>query len=398
MKENNVTNYLYENNKPSFLEKRRGYYSLMDILTYYKKFYEVIYKLMDANYSDEEKEKIFNYLKTFPIVLDNNVIVLPYSYTSIYDGSDDFRFRDISFFENGRLIAAIDLDEYKIDEFLNNEHKVTYYSDYQELYEARKKLLSAKIDEEYLPIYLIKAVDNQLFKKILDEYSSDEEIILDDAQKRIIDNEFKLIELDFKIYAEKMFALMNEKHEYSDLKGIAVLKISKEQEELAIKEQKKEELKKIIFSAFNSLNELCDSKTERFSRYTLPDNVLFKEVDGIKKIDELLLTGLKYLDLSHVVFDGVDVSNVDFTDCNPTLLNPQTIYNKDLSNTIFIEDPQRVNNVFPFGANTDFRNVNLSGAKIDIKDPILINFDGIFKDENTSIIMNGENIVENRTR
>ena len=191
---------------------------------------------------------------------------------------------------------------------------------------------------------------------------------------------------------------MNKEHKYDDLKELAARKISKEQEELAIKEKKKEELKKVIFEAIKSLNELVDSSSERLSRFNLPESVLFKEIDGVKRIDKLLLTGLKYLDLSHVIFDGVDVSGVDFRDCNPILLNPQTIYNKDLSNTIFISDSSRVNNVFPFGINTNFNNVNLSGAQIEIKEPILINFDGIFKDSDTIITINGENIVNKHIR
>jgi len=152
---------------------------------------------------------------------------------------------------------------------------------------------------------------------------------------------------------------------------------------------------KEVNSNLDILNDLIDEKHRKIEKYVVPADVLFTKKNDYKTINNAIKRNLSYIDLSFVDFSNADVRGIDFSDCNPILLNPQTVYNKDLSNTIFINDSSRVNNVFPFDYSTNFNGVNLDGASITSEDPIFINFDGAYVSNNTNIQIGNRNINDN---
>lgn len=108
---------------------------------------------------------------------------------------------------------------------------------------------------------------------------------------------------------------------------------------------------------------------------------------GKGKIKDKYKDCLYVFDLSNIDFSGVDVRGVNFKNCNVTLLNPQTVYNKDLSGTNFSKDTEEPQNTV-FGAFANFEGVNISGANFSGLEYENICFDGAKKDENT--ILPGE--------
>ena len=177
--------------------------------------------------------------------------------------------------------------------------------------------------------------------------------------------------------------------------------INKEVDELS--KQRDDNNEKLIHikdefdKALNKYSDIVEKKSEKIEKLPIPENLLFIiGEEGEKKIDPRFLDNLKEIDLSNISFDNVDVHGIDFTDCNPVLLNPQTVWKKDLSGTTFISDPSRPNNVFPFGAKTDFYGVNLKGATIKTEDLIYLELYGAEMDEDTLIMIKGE-VISNGT-
>lgn len=81
--------------------------------------------------------------------------------------------------------------------------------------------------------------------------------------------------------------------------------------------------------------------------------------DGHKIINPKIKNNLKYFDLSNIDFSNTDLRGIDFTGCNIKYIDPQTVYNKDLSNTTF-------RGVYlPFDITTDFNGVNKDNMIID---------------------------------
>lgn len=78
---------------------------------------------------------------------------------------------------------------------------------------------------------------------------------------------------------------------------------------------------------------------------------------------------LRNFDLSCIDFSNVNISGIDFRECNPTLLNPQTVYKKDLSNTNFsvnVDDLTEYDNEVHYvpSFSWDLTGVNLSHANL----------------------------------
>lgn len=120
-------------------------------------------------------------------------------------------------------------------------------------------------------------------------------------------------------------------------------------------------------------------------KIAVPDIILFdKDDEGIKVIDKKFIPYLKNMNLSNNIFDNVCVKDIDFSDCNPKLLDPQTIFEKDLSGTKF--------NSYPFTKNVSFENVNLSDAIIIIKEDVDINLENAFGSVNTYVNINNKEI------
>lgn len=179
--------------------------------------------------------------------------------------------------------------------------------------------------------------------------------------------------------------------------------INKEVDKLS--KQRDDNIEKLIHikdefdKALNKYSDIVEKESEKIEKLPIPENLLFiYGEEGEKKIDPRFLDNLKEIDLSNISFDNVDVHGIDFTDCNPVLLNPQTVWKKDLSGTTFISDPSRPNNVFPFGARTDFYGVNLKGATIKTEDLIYLELYGAEMDEDTLISIRGEVISNGATK
>lgn len=99
--------------------------------------------------------------------------------------------------------------------------------------------------------------------------------------------------------------------------------------------------------------------TSNQSKFKIPSSLLFLVMDdGHKVIKNEFKDRLKYIDLSNINFSNVDIRGIDFTGCNIIYLDPQTVYNKDLSNTTFGGEYS------PFGLTSDFNGVNTNNMNI----------------------------------
>ncbi len=176
-------------------------------------------------------------------------------------------------------------------------------------------------------------------------------------------------------------------------------RVRSKEEQVRQRNEKIEQLKMQMLSILTTLDSMNDELNTKIQKYPVSKEVLFKKSeDGVTRIDERFIPVLKYIDLSGFGFENVDISGIDFSDCNVININPQKVFNKDLSNTIFVDDLKRPNNIFPFNASSNFEGVNLSGSQIIIDKPIFINFKGAITDSETVILMNGENIELNNNR
>lgn len=158
----------------------------------------------------------------------------------------------------------------------------------------------------------------------------------------------------------------------------------KQQERLSEKKQQDidlliDEASKLIKKASLLFNE------DDYKRFVFDDySILFEKNDDHLEIRKQFIPLLKYIDLSLVPFDNVKVSGIDFTDSN-VYIDPQKIYNKDLSNCTF-GDADKMDNSIPFSLYTNFSGVDLSGTVInDPNTEFKYNLDGAIVDDNTSI-------------
>jgi hypothetical protein len=158
---------------------------------------------------------------------------------------------------------------------------------------------------------------------------------------------------------------------------------------VAEQEALKQKLDEIRERIAEGIKEAANTTSTKIDRFPIPDYILFiTGEDGVKRIDPRFLSDLRYIDLSTTFFDDVDVRGVDFTGCNPLLLNPQTVYESDLSGTTFYSDEDTVAD-FPFNVGTKFNGVKLYGTKIEAKNDTFLELYGAELDENTKITVNG---------
>ncbi len=158
---------------------------------------------------------------------------------------------------------------------------------------------------------------------------------------------------------------------------------------VAEQEALKQKLDEIRTRIAEGIKEAANTTSTKIDRFPIPDYILFiTGEDGVKRIDPRFLSDLRYIDLSTTFFDDVDVRGVDFTGCNPKLLDPQKVYQKDLSGTTFTSDFETISD-FPFNINTKFNGVKLYGTKIEAKNDTFLELYGAELDENTKITVNG---------
>ena len=298
---------------------------------------------------DEIAKKCEKYLRAFPIKLLNDDYVL------LADQKIEGNSEKCEFNWTRKYVLNNGLDGSEIVDF--DEFGLFLYS----------RINKAPVDASYYPSYL--------------NYETFADLLAVEGKLDQIEEEYNRFCIEEKALTDQEL-----KKEVEKEKAEKVIEEKKDLEELQRKQIK--ELQTLIVNTLTSLNELIDESKTEITRYPISAELLFVEKNGVKKIADKFIPNLKYLDLSNIDFEGVDISGVDFRDCNPSLINPQTIHGKNLSNTSFINDITRVNNVFPFGIYTNFNGVNLNGANIQINSHAFMNFDGAVMDDSTVINYN----------
>ncbi len=166
-----------------------------------------------------------------------------------------------------------------------------------------------------------------------------------------------------------------------------VLKVPEE----CISKEEREQAEKEAFSqmglnlrkSVQEMKEPGSTSVPTTNKLKVPQEYLIESTEyGYKKIKDKFKDYLYNFDLSDVDFTNVDVRGVNFKNCNVTLLNPQTVYMKDLSGADFSKDEDTKQNVV-FGVYADFEGVNISGAKFSGLEHENINFEGSIKDDKT---------------
>ena len=137
-----------------------------------------------------------------------------------------------------------------------------------------------------------------------------------------------------------------------------------------------------------SLKSFIPLKDEGILKHRRPISslYLFEDYQDHKEVVEEFKKYLKYIDLSTISFDNVNVEDIDFSECNPLMLRPSTVYNKSIKGTIFTNSDDKD---FPFKINTAFKGVNLYNTIINSN--ININIDGALTNENTKVNIDEKN-------
>lgn len=178
-----------------------------------------------------------------------------------------------------------------------------------------------------------KNLNNDEIKKALEEEKERQKQEKEQEEKNRKDQEIKRLKEELQREKEK------------------ILQFKKEQEERSKNARKKIE---------EGFRELRENKGSSVAGLIIED--LFIKVGGHREFSSLYINNIKIIDLSYADFTNVKVSGIDFCGTNVTFsnatLNPQTVYNKDLSDCnfegIFIS---------PF---VDFSGVNIKGAKFSV--------------------------------
>lgn len=327
---------------------------LFDAITYYVMTYELEEMKKRNQKRVENTKKCEKYLRLFPIKLKNN---------------DFICFDSISNNESNRL---------KMNYLINNGLDKSDIVDFDNLsFILKEKIKSIPVDESYYPDFLNPSHYDDLID-IQDKFTT-----FDEEYNRFLIEEESLTNTELRKQLEtgKIDNEVIEKRRLEELKRKHIT-----------------ELQNLVVNTLRSLNSLIDESNTPITKYPIQEELLFSYENGVKRIYDKFIPNLKYLDLSLISFDGVDISGIDFRDCNPSFINPQTVNNKNLSNTRFIDDLSRVNNTFPFGVNSDFNGVNLSGANIEINEHSFVKFDGALTDDTTSINYNYSSDNKEKTK
>ena len=349
---------------------------------------ELKFKKLEKELEDVKKENqkvydlITKYSRVFPIYLKKYGVIVSENITcpdsaeefnnKFFNDKDDlfnekiqFRIRgDFGIYDlNGNLIASTKKDEMSKKEW-----------------ELITKILNMQVDTSKVPTYLntnirYSKLTRETFIEALERHNQEYDKLTEESKKFI------------------EFENLNKEKEYDEERARA------REEHVRQHNEKIEQLKMQMLGILATLDSMTDESTTKIQKYPVSKEVLFVTgEDGVTRIDKRFIPVLKYIDLSGYGFENVDISGIDFSDCNVININPQKVFNKDLSNTIFVDDLKRPNNIFPFNASTNFEGVNLSGAQIIIDKPIFIKFNGAITDSETLIQMNGKEIELNNNR
>ena len=163
---------------------------------------------------------------------------------------------------------------------------------------------------------------------------------------------------------------MENKQNIDDYLIIKKLEEEKKQRQIQNANKRIEEITYELATLKKERSILLNKKVE--DKIKIDEKDLFEERNGIKYIKDKYTNNeiLKILDLFLISFDNVDIRNIDFRGCNAFRLNPQTVYNKDLTNTKF-----DLNDGI-FLSTTDFTDVNVSNMTVENSEFSLVSFTG----------------------
>lgn len=173
----------------------------------------------------------------------------------------------------------------------------------------------------------------------------------------------------YKLLREKIKEEKKAKAE-KDLEETKKLEI--EEKQLKISKRKKDillEVKKLLGEYY----ELSKEQGKDSEYMVLDEDIFFIDVDDHKEISPMFINYLSIIDLSGFSFKNVKVSGVNFSNSN-AYFNPQDVYNKDMSNSLFRGLDFNV---------ADFTGVNITNS--DFTDCIMdfAKLENAIRDENT---------------
>lgn len=128
------------------------------------------------------------------------------------------------------------------------------------------------------------------------------------------------------------------------------------------------------------LQEKLEQVSGQATRTIIPEENLFVTIDEVKCVKDCWKPYLRFIDLHNISFDDVYIAGLDFSYCNAKI-NPQTVYNRDLSNCRFISYSKEE---WAFSPSADFSGCNITGSYID---DAPINF-GIKPTNNNKVTLN----------
>ena len=231
----------------------------------------------------------------------------------------------------------------------NKEQLITFYY----LLDEEKK---TKVDKHFDML-----LDNQ--RKILEEFKNK----TPEEQKTLVDNYLKKKEnKKTNIKEEKIEEV---KEEIKD----------KKKAEKEVKDSKKDKAESIIKAiaglseSIRLYSEFADKSMldKLYHTVQIDEDTLFEKVDDHFVIRKEFVPVLKFLNLAFIDVTNLKVSDIDFRGTN-IRINPQVVYNKDLSYSKFDDD-----NLFG-----DFTNCNLKGSDIS-KESLPVGINKSIIDKNT---------------
>ncbi len=125
--------------------------------------------------------------------------------------------------------------------------------------------------------------------------------------------------------------------------------------------------KDVLLRQIEDLNNKLEELNNRsHGLIDITEDILFNDLGEYKEIKEELLEDLIYLNLSNISFDNVKISGINLSYTNG-IINPQTVYNKDMSNGCY-DGVKFTSNDFT-GVNTDnstFKDCDVPFGEFDI--------------------------------
>lgn len=210
---------------------------------------------------------------------------------------------------------------------------------------------------------IIKNIDNQNYYK----YS---------VTKKFIEN------LSKDLYPSKTITKTEEqRRKFKDVDEVKN-EVERNLEQEKLNEKKKEEIYKNIMNALenikNSTEQLekingVETVKNLYHTINIPEEMLIKQIEDHKEISSEFLQFLRFINLSTIDVTNLKVSGIDFRNTN-IIIDPQKVYNKDLSNSKF-ED---------LNLSGNFKDVNLSGADIS-KEKMPVGIEKAITDEKTKL-------------